>query len=282
MERDLIVSRRLVKRELPAFVALDERGPVLVEHLTAPARSGRHRKSPVDSNSPWRFRRRSHGPSRPGCGSGRAPRGRPDCRSCAAARPTDRPRRRVTAYALDGDIRFVEAVVGRRPSGRRTPRPADLAGEPVPQEGQERTGIGRGRQRTADPVGRHHRDVQRIIHAGHRRQKLQIGPRALEMPARAISLSEADTPPGSDPAVVRLDQPLEHLTRAAQGRLGGVHVADVETVFGVEVAIALRQPPAAARNGADPRQVRSPREGGASSMPMLMRRRAPCTSTSAS
>jgi hypothetical protein len=28
--------------------------------------------------------------------------------------------------------------------------------------------------------------------------------------------------------------------------------------------------------------VRSPREGGASSMPMLMRRRAPCTSTSAS
>ena len=52
-------------------------------------------------------------------------------------------------------------------------------------------------------------------------------------------------------ALVRLDQPLQHLAAAAHARFLGVDAGHLEAVLGVELAVLLRQPPAAVRDHPD-------------------------------
>src|SRR6476646_6098164 len=52
-------------------------------------------------------------------------------------------------------------------------------------------------------------------------------------------------------ALVRLDQTLQHLTAAAQRRLLGVDVADVEAVFGIAISVLRRHSPATVGDRAD-------------------------------
>src|SRR5664279_2029465 len=63
--------------------------------------------------------------------------------------------------------------------------------------------------------------------------------------------------PAEGGAFVRLDQALQHLTGAAQGRFDGPDSSDIETVLRVELRVLLRQPPAAAGDHPDapPRAV---------------------------
>src|SRR5690349_14526312 len=113
---------------------------------------------------------------------------------------------------------------------------------PITTNGVSRRGTGQVHESKSNVVTSHHFESAVRVVGGAR--TFGRHHRGAERVARRALLAERR-------AFVRLDQALQHLARAAQWRLVGVDVPDVETVLGVELGVPVGELPAAPRDHPD-------------------------------